>query len=85
MKVLHETSRDNSSAAVLDMATIRRRVAGIKNRWTPEIAQARAAEGIRRRRELDSLLAELLLQNATDGIQEDASPCEEPQGFSLVG
>ena len=61
----------------LDMATIRRRVARIKNGWSPELARARAIEGERRREALALLLDEL-------AAQDDA--WETPENdFSLVG
>jgi hypothetical protein len=41
----------------LDLATIRRRVASIKQKWSPETNRARAIEGARRRRELAALLS----------------------------
>lgn len=50
----------------LDMATIRRRVATIKNRWTPETVRARAIEGARRRIELEDLVADVLVHAADD-------------------
>lgn len=59
MKIAHNTTR-NTSGTELDMHTIRRRVANIKKQWTPEIAQERAAEGARRRLELDSMVSGLL-------------------------
>ena len=85
MKVLHETGRGNESGTGLDLATIRRRVAGIKSRWTPEIAQARASEGARRRKELDALLGELLLNYPQVEGDDDAASCQDTHGLSLVG
>ncbi|MCA9180022.1 MAG: hypothetical protein KDA51_01180 [Planctomycetales bacterium] len=84
MKIANQTSRDINSSE-LDMQTIRRRVANIKSRWAPEVAQARAAEGARRRRELDALVSELM-----SGFYDDysAKPCEtsgDTHGLTLVG
>ncbi len=65
----------------VDLDTIRRRVANIKNRWTPEMTRARAIEGARRRSELEDLLLELLTD--TSGSEE---VCDlKSHGFSLVG
>ena len=41
----------------LDIATIRRRVDSIKQKWSPETVRARAIEGARRRSELAALVA----------------------------
>lgn len=59
MKIAHNTTRNNNGTE-LDIQTIRRRVANIKKQWTPEVARARAAEGARRRSELDSMVCGLL-------------------------
>ena len=65
----------------VDMETIRRRVARIKNSWTPETVHARAVEGVRRREQLESLVLDLL----TDTSASDET-CELKQhGFCLVG
>ncbi len=85
MKIAEQTTRD-ISATELDMATIRRRVAQIKQRWTPEIAQARAAEGARRRRELDAMVNQLLheLHDQEHGIEGIGSESDS-HGLTLVG
>lgn len=62
--------------------TIRRRVASIKSHWSPEVAQARATEGARRRRELDFLVTQLL-QQMRDEQACDSS--EDAHGLTLVG
>ena len=67
-----------STEQFVDMATIRRRIATIKNRWSPETIRARALEGARRRSELQALLADLLDEQAADEARDDS-------GFSLVG
>ncbi len=65
----------------VDMETIRRRVARIKNEWSTETIQARAKEGARRREELESLL----LDRLTD-IRDSEETCDLSQhGFCLVG
>jgi hypothetical protein len=46
-----------TESSELDIATIRRRVASIKRKWSPETVRARAIEGERRRSELAALLA----------------------------
>lgn len=86
LKTVHSGSSENGSpkseasfAQFVPIAEIHRRVAKIKQRWSPEIAQARAAEGERRRGELESLLAELELGLAA--ADQDAEECE----FSIVG
>ena len=71
------TQGNHQSETFIDMETIRRRVAKIKNQWTPEVARARASEGLRRRAELESLLVEL-------AALEDGKQCEFPE-LSLVG
>jgi len=80
MRVAESTIRD-SVGSELDMLTIRRRVAQIKNKWTPEVSQARAAEGARRRRELDAMVAQLL------GDLRDHRPEQnfDAHGLSLIG
>lgn len=85
MKIAEQTTRD-ISATELDMATIRRRVAQIKQRWTPEVAQARAAEGVRRRRELDAMVSQLLheLHDQEHGIEGIGSESDS-HGLTLVG
>lgn len=85
MKIAEQTTRD-ISATELDMATIRRRVAQIKQRWTPEVAQARAAEGARRRRELDMLVNQLLHEFRGEEFGNEGSGSErDSHGLTLVG
>lgn len=85
MATLHAKQNDRkndltakSEAEFLDMATIRRRLAKIKNCWSPETARARAIEGARRREQLEILLGDLMED------RNDDRPCED-HGFSLVG
>ena len=66
---------------VLDIETIRNRVADIKAEWSPEEAKARAVEGTRRRAELQNILLELLCD--VEGSEETCDLAEH--GFSLVG
>lgn len=56
----------------LDMATIRQRVALIKNRWSPETVRARAIEGARRRVELEGLVANLMDFDADEQFGGDS-------------
>ncbi|MEM7478949.1 MAG: hypothetical protein AAF483_28535 [Planctomycetota bacterium] len=66
---------------VLDIETIRSRVADIKAEWSPEEAQARAIEGARRRAELQNLMLELLCD-----VSDSEESCDLVEhGFSLVG
>lgn len=83
MKVVADT-RSPAGRGELDMNTIRRRVARIKSQWSPEVARARAAEGARRRRELDALVDHLLVQAGDESFRESGSG-ELPHGLSLVG
>ena len=75
------TDRNDPSERFLDMATIRRRVAKIKNSWTAETAQARSQEGERRRRELEAIILDLMTDTADS---EEYVPVEQAS-FSLVG
>lgn len=84
MKIAHQTVA-RSTVSELDMSTIRRRVAQIKRRWTPEEAQARAAEGLRRRRELDALVGQLLGEFGADKLLTDHEDCDDAHGLTLVG
>lgn len=59
----------------LDLLTVRERVAAIKRSWTPEEVAKRAAEGRRRRRDLEALVEAIEHQNSR--------PCE-PE-LSLIG
>jgi hypothetical protein len=63
---------EGDSANFLDMATIRQRVASIKNRWSPETVRARAIEGARRRVELEGLVAGLIDLDADERFGEDS-------------
>ncbi len=54
--VLQTTENYAGERDFVDMDTIRRRLAKIKNRWSPEMVRARALEGTRRRAELEALL-----------------------------
>ncbi|MEZ6135283.1 MAG: hypothetical protein R3C53_10270 [Pirellulaceae bacterium] len=63
----------------IDMETIRRRVAKIKNRWSPETAKARAIEGVRRRADLEALLSEIAEELECENEAELAG------SFGLVG
>lgn len=76
-----ETPTSHPAEKFVDMATIRRRVAKIKNSWTPEVATARAKEGDRRRRELENIVLDLITD--TSGSEEYV-PVEQAS-FSLVG
>ncbi|MCA9133034.1 MAG: hypothetical protein KDA45_07755 [Planctomycetales bacterium] len=84
MRIISTENCDQSGSEVLDLATIRRRVASIKKRWTPETARARAIEGARRRQELDALLGGFWEQPSTYAAD---APCEakDKHGLSLVG
>ncbi len=65
----HIGENSNESAegeGLLDLATIRRRVALIKNRWSAETVRARAIEGARRRIELEGLVANVLAHDNDD-------------------
>ncbi len=84
MKIATQTSRDVNSTE-LDMQTIRRRVANIKSRWAPEVAQARAAEGARRRRELNALVSELVGEFREDYTVDDCENKRDAHGLTLVG
>jgi hypothetical protein len=84
MATLQTSSNDRKSdltakseAEFLDMATIRRRLAKIKNCWSAETARARAIEGARRRAQLETLVADF-------SGEADDNACED-HGFSLVG
>ncbi len=88
MKIAPATRRNPSVAGELDMQTIRRRVANIKNHWSPEVAQARAAEGIRRRRELDALVEGLLSDlrdNDLVNTEEFGDLAQAAHGLTLIG
>lgn len=65
----------------IDIETVRRRVAKIKNGWTSDTVRARATEGDRRRRELESLILDLM----TDTSDSEESCDIGLHGFSLVG
>ncbi len=84
MKIAETTVRD-TNATELDIATIRRRVSHIKNQWTPEMAQARAAEGARRRRELDAMVTELLGEMRDEYSTDDRPSESDTHGLTLVG
>lgn len=85
MRIYKEESTTNNQTTTpdnfLDMATIRSRVARIKASWTPETKRARAKEGERRRRELESIVLDLITD--TSGSEEYV-PVEQAS-FSLVG
>jgi hypothetical protein len=85
MKVTHKSLRPHSRHSELDLETIRRRVADIKQHWTPEIAQARALEGARRRRALDALVTELIISGALGDAAEQMVDEECGHDLSLVG
>ena len=76
-----ETQSENRESKFLDIETIRRRVAMIKNNWSEETAAARAAEGERRRQELQCMLLDLM----TDVANSEESCDLRDYGFSLVG
>ena len=84
MKIANQTRR-NTSSSELDMQTIRRRVANIKSRWAPEVAQARAAEGARRRRELDAMVSELMSDFYDDYSANQCDTSGDTHGLTLVG
>ncbi len=67
--------------AFLDLETIQRRVAAIKQSWSPETARARRLEGKRRREQLESLMLDLMTE--TSDSEESCDLAEH--GFSLVG
>lgn len=86
MKVLQETRNESVQPSAvrehfIDMETIRRRVAKIKNQWSVETSRARALEGKRRRGELEQLVLELL----TDTSESEEYFDLKENGFSLVG
>ena len=83
MQILEEsrTAVADREHKFLDMETIRRRVAKIKNSWSPETARARAAEGARRRQELENFVLEGICDVSTSEETCDISD----YGFSLVG
>lgn len=68
-------------ANYVDAATIRRRVAKIKNSWDSNTVRARSIEGERRRNELAIMFADLLDEDCIP----DASGDGEQSGFGLVG
>lgn len=80
MRIVSDTLQDSH----LDMQTIRRRVAQIKSQWTPEVARARAAEGARRRRELDALVGHLAGEKRCEG-QAAERLGRDSHGLTLVG
>lgn len=84
MKIAKQTTRD-TNATELDMATIRQRVAQIKKRWSPEVAQARAAEGARRRRELDALVNQLVGELSEEYASSGPRSECDSHGLTLVG
>ncbi len=84
MKIAQHTAT-RSAGSELDMLTIRRRVAKIKSRWTAEETQARAAEGTRRRHELDALVSELMGDYLDDRDTRGATCCDDSHGLTLVG
>ncbi len=84
MKIAHNTNR-NTGGTELDMQTIRRRVDNIKKQWTPEVAQSRAAEGARRRLELDSMVSDLLREMREDYEFETAESDSDAIQLTLVG
>ena len=70
------------------LGEIRRRVAKIKGGWTEDTAKARAAEGQRRRDELESLLWEVMAD--CDWSEDSASNREAAEqnaepGFTIAG
>ena len=75
-----QTQNRNDESQILDIATIRRRVAMIKSGWSEETARARAAEGQRRRNQLESFLLDLL----TDVAGSEETCDLRDHGFSLV-
>ena len=86
MKLIEKSPMAATSPTVgreefVDMETIRRRVAKIKNGWTLETVKARAIEGDRRRRELETLMLDLM----TDPTDSEESCDIGLHGFSLVG
>lgn len=88
MKIAHNTARNatrNNNGTELDMQTIRQRVASIKKQWTPEVAQARAAEGMRRRLELDSMVGSLLREMREDYDFDAAVSDSDATRLTLVG
>ena len=66
----------------LDIDTIRRRVAKIKNTWSEATATSRAIEGLRRRAELAAMMEDLLDDDLTG---DDLSGDDRESTFSLVG
>lgn len=84
MKIAEQTKRQEMTSE-LDLLTIRRRVAKIKKSWTPEVAHARAAEGKRRRRELDTLVAGLLREMSDEALDSPHHPSAQSHGLTLVG
>lgn len=89
MKILETNSDDRtpnsnvpqSVEGFLDLETIRRRVARIKNSWSPDTIRARSREGDRRRRELETLVLDVI----TDTSDSEEYCSLETSNFSLVG
>ncbi|MFK7735956.1 MAG: hypothetical protein AB8B50_08015 [Pirellulaceae bacterium] len=83
MKILENSRPDSDSVnpRFLDINTIRRRVAAIKQGWSPETVKARSTEGARRRHVLEDLILERLCDTSDSEVSCDV---DEPE-FSLVG
>lgn len=89
-EIEREAADMEQASEFLDLATIRRRVNSIKSTWTPATVQARAAEGRRRRREIENLLEELVEEEWGDLPMDcDRSGTDrrgkDQHGLSLVG
>jgi len=83
MQLVHENKSKaaNVTGRFIDIGTIRRRVAKVKNRWSAETTRSRAIEGTRRRDELEALLMDYICDT------EESEECLDlkQHGFSLVG
>ncbi|GAB5402115.1 MAG: hypothetical protein Aurels2KO_03460 [Aureliella sp.] len=73
----HE-SREQGLASFVPTSEILNRVRKIKEGWDPETARARAAEGERRRHQLESLIGELLVE-----AEMAETECADPD-FTVV-
>ncbi len=86
MKILSINSKSTSSqdcmesglSSFVPTSEILKRVRAIKKSWDPETARARAAEGERRRTELESLIGELLVEAEMADVE-----CSDPD-FTVV-
>jgi hypothetical protein len=83
-----ERSTTDGMTQFVPLSEIRRRVARIKSGWNDDTAQARAAEGQRRRDELESLLWDVLRESEwteDSATNRDAAEQSEEAGFTIAG